>query len=68
MTTVPDVQEKNMMIGSSPPQPATGNRQPATEGTTRPVDPGDIDLGDTQSIDITEFLSAGFTNLHKIEA
>ena len=49
-----------MMIGSSAPQPAA-------EGTTRPVDPGDIDLGDTQPIDITPFLSAGSTNLHKIE-
>ena len=60
MTTVPDAQEKNMMIGSSAPQPAA-------EGTIRPVDPGDIDLGDTQSIDITPFLSADSTNLHKIE-
>jgi len=44
------------------------NRQPATEGTIRPVDPGDIDLGDTDSIDITPFLSADSTNLHQIEA
>jgi len=61
MTTVPDVQEKNMVISSAAPQPAT-------EGTTRPVDPGDIDLGDTQPVDITSFLSGGSTNLHKIEA
>jgi len=61
MTTVPDVQEKNMMISF----PAS---QAATEDTTRPVDPGDIDLGDPQSIDITAFLSAGSTNLHQIEA
>ena len=61
MTTVPDVQEKNMMFGSSAPQPAT-------EGAIRPVDPGDIDLGDTESIDITPSLNAGSTNLHKIEA
>ena len=60
MTTVPDVQEKIMRIGSSAPQPAA-------EGTTQSVDPGDIDLGDTQSIDITPFLSADSTNLHKIE-
>ena len=50
-----------MMIDSSAPQTAT-------EGTIRPVDPGDIDLGDTESIDITPFLSAGSTNLHQIEA
>ncbi|MBG6108789.1 hypothetical protein IWX88_002449 [Frigoribacterium sp. CG_9.8] len=50
-----------MMISSSAPQPAT-------EGTRRPVDPGDVDLGDTQSIDITPFLTASSVNLHKIEA
>ena len=49
------------MIDSSAPQPAA-------EGTIRPVDPGDIDLGDTESVDITRFLSAGFTNLHQVEA
>jgi hypothetical protein len=53
--------EKNMMIDPS----AT---QPATEPTIRPVGPGDIDLGDTESIDITPFLSAGSTNLDQIEA
>ena len=68
MTTVPEVQEKNVITDASVPQPATGNRQPATEGTIRPVDPGDIDLGDTDSIDITPFLSADSTNLHQIEA